>query len=160
MAIIVEDGSVVANANSYVSEAELTAFATARGVTLTTDEEVLLISAMDYIESLQYKGFKLTRDQYLQWPRSYVVVDGWGIDSDTIPQELKNGLMQCAIAIDQGNNPLQDAPRSTKREKVGELEVEYMDNASSVVINKKILTSLQKLLANGGGASSGSVYRG
>lgn len=160
MTIIVEDGSIVTGANSYVTELELTAFATARGVALTADEEVLLISAMDYIESLSFKGYKISRDQPLQWPRVSVIVDGFNLDSNSIPQDLKNGLMQCAIAIDQGNNPLQDAPRSTKREKVGELEVEYMDSASSVVINKKILTSLQKLLAGGGGNASGAVYRG
>lgn len=151
--IIVEDGTIVAGANSYVSEADLTAFAAARGITLTSDEDDLLYQAMDYIEAKLYIGYKLTRDQALQWPRGDVKIDGYYIDSDTIPQELKNGLMQTAIAIDQSNDPLQDLPRSTKREKVGDIEVEYSDSATSVVINRKINAALWKLLASGSGTN-------
>jgi hypothetical protein len=150
MAIVVEDGSVVTGANSYVSEATLTTFAADRGITLTSDEDELLIKAMDYIENLYYKGLKKTKDQPLQWPRYNVYVDGFWIDSDTIPQQLKDGQMQCAIAIDQGNDPLQDISRDVKRERVGELEVEYSDSSVTSTINKKIINSLKKLLAGGG----------
>lgn len=157
MAIIVEDGSIVAGANSYVSESDLVSFATQRGVVLTSGTEQLLIKAMDYIESLSFIGQKSTRDQGLQWPRCNVKVDGYYLDVATIPSELKNGLMQTAIAIDEGNNPLQNTPRSTKREKVGELEVEYMPGAASVEVNNKIMNSLYKLLAAGG--TNGNVIR-
>lgn len=151
MAIVVEDGTVVSGANSYVTEGELTTFATARGVTLTTDEEQLLIRAMDYIESLGYIGTKKERDQSLQWPRLDVYIDGYYWDSDEIPQELKDGLMHTAVAIDQGNDPLQDAPRKTIREKVGELEVQYSESSTGVAVNKKILNTLWKLLKSSTG---------
>jgi ATP phosphoribosyltransferase len=159
MTLTVEDGTIVENSNTYVDDDDLIAFAAARGITLTGDEEELLIKAMDYIESLYYKGVKYTATQSLQWPRENVYIDGYYVSNTTIPNELKNGQMQCAIAIDQGNDPLQDLERSVKREKVGDLEVEYTDNSATAVINRKIMNSLRKLLTNGGG-SVVNVYKG
>lgn len=150
MSIIVEDGTGVANANSYISEADLTTFATARGVTLTTSTETLLIKAMDYIEAFSFKGIKKERDQALQWPRLEVYIDGYYWDSDEIPQELKDALCHTAIAIDQSNDPLQDMPRQTVAEKVGEIEVHYSPGSSSVARNIRILNAIRKLLRGGG----------
>lgn len=150
MTIVVEDGSIVTNSNSYVSEAELTAYASARGITLVGDEEELLIKAMDYIESLSFIGIKFTRDQSLQWPRVDVVIDGYYVDADTIPQELKNGQMAVALAIDEGNSPLSNVERKTIRERVGEIEVEYSEGSSSTIISRSINAALSKLIAGGG----------
>jgi hypothetical protein len=150
MAIVVEDGSIVTGANSYVTVVELQAYASARGVTIDGQAERHLIQAMDYIENLSFKGYKKTDDQPLQWPRMDVYVDGYLVASNVIPDELKNGLMQCAIAIHEGNDPLQDAPRAVQRQKVDVIEVEYAAGASSVVINKRIMHVLKKLLVGGG----------
>lgn len=149
MAIIVEDGTVVAGANSYVSQADLSAYAAARGVTLVSGTETLLIQAMDYIESLNFIGVKWTRDQPLLWPRVDVFLNDYWQDVDDLPQQLLNGQMAVALAIDAGNGPLADVPRATKREKVGEIEVEYSDAAASSVIVKTINAQLGKLLASG-----------
>lgn len=150
MPIIVEDGSLVSGANSYVSEADLTAYAAARGIIIAGSEDELLIQAMDYIESLDYKGDKWTFDQALSWPRVNVVIDGWVQNVEDIPQQLKDGQMETALAIDAGNGPLIDLPRSTSRERVGEIEVEYTPGTSSTVVVRKINYKLRKILANGG----------
>lgn len=160
MTIIVEDGTIVTGANSYVSEAELTAYATARGLTLSTDTEQLLIRGMDYIEAQSYKGFKFTKTQPLQWPRAGVYVDGYLVDADEIPTELKNGQMESALAIDNGQDPLADIARTTKSETVGSLSVTYADNASSTAIVRKISSSLRKLLGSGSGGTQFNVGRG
>jgi len=158
MAIVVETGSGTnPAANSYVSAATLTAYATARGITLAADKDVLLIKAMDYIESLAYQGIKLLTAQPLSWPRAYVWVDGYYIPSEEIPAQLKNGQMQTAIAIDQGNNPLNVVAPQVKREKVDVVEVEYMDGTNSVNIVKAINAALYKLLVGGG--SGGNVAK-
>ena len=154
MALIIEDGSIVTGANSYISTTNFTAYATARGLTITGDEEQLLIQAMDYIESQSYKGIKSTRDQALQWPRVGVYVDGYYLDSDTIPQQLINGQCEVALSIDAGTGPLADVSRQTKREKVDVLEVEYSDSSAPYVINRKIRNALWKLLIGG---NSGNV---
>lgn len=160
--IVIEDGSIVTGANSYATEAELSTFASDRDVTLSGNytNAQLLILAMDYIESLMYKGVKLRYNQALQWPRIDVVIDGYYQDSDEIPTLLKNGQMQVALAIDAGNNPQQVAPRKVIKEKVGELEVQYADGSSAVVIDTKIMSFLWKLLAGGSGGNQMSVGKG
>jgi hypothetical protein len=162
MAIVVEDGTIVSGANSYVSEAELTAFNTARNITLSGNytEEQLLILAMDYVDSLKFKGAKRLYTQGLQWPRVDVWIDGYYNDIDNIPTELKNGLMQVAVSIDAGNSPQQLAPRKTVKEKVGELEVEYSAGSSSVVIDTKVMSFLYKLLDSGAGGANTKATKG
>ena len=82
MALVIEDGTIVAEANSYVTVEEARAFALLRGVILSAvdaDVEILIIEAMDYVEAKgsKFKGMKYTRDQDLQWPRSGATVDGY-----------------------------------------------------------------------------------
>lgn len=153
--LVVEDGTGVTSSNTYASSAEFDTYTTDRAITLSgsyTNAE-LLILAMDYIESLEYKGYKVLSTQSLQWPRTGVYIDSYYNDDDTIPDELKNAQMQTAVAIDAGNNPLQTIPRQTVREKVGEIEVQYSSGANSVVIDKKISYFLRKLLKSGTGGS-------
>lgn len=148
--IIVEDGSIVTSANSYVTTTELSNYASDRNVTISGDASELLIQAMDYIESLDFIGIKYTNDQSLQWPRTDVIIDGYYQDLDYIPTQLKNGQMAAALAIDAGNGPLIDLPRSVKRQRVGELEVEYMDGSASTIVVRTINSQLRKLLRGGG----------
>lgn len=152
--IIVENGTVVAGANSYVSESGLTEYATDRGVTLTAATDVLLIKAMDYIESLYFIGDKHIEAQPLQWPRDEVYIDRYYIESETIPKELKNGVYTAALAIDSALDPLRVVERATKREKVDVIEVEYMDSAASESIVRTISAALYKVLRPGGHGSS------
>jgi hypothetical protein len=134
MAIIVEDGTGTnPAANSYVSVTDLTDFATLRGITFTGDEEVLLINAMDYVEAVRddFKGSKTSSTQPLQWPREGVWIDNYAIDSDVIPQELKNAQMQAAIETDsQDLSP--NTGQNIKSEKVDVLEVVYQDGDGSL----------------------------
>ena len=152
--IIVENGTVVAGANSYVSEADLTAYAADRGVTLTTALDVLIIKAMDYIESLSFIGDKHTEAQPLQWPRDEVYIDRYYIERETIPKELKKGVYTAALAIDAELDPLRIIERATKREKVDVIEVEYMDSAAAQPIVKTINAAMRKILAGGGSSTT------
>lgn len=149
--IVVEDGTVVSGANSYVSESELTQYASDREIVVNSSLSTLLIKAMDYIESLSFIGMKHTEDQPLQWPRDEVWVDGYYIERETIPKELKRGQMAVALAIEAGNGPLDTVERGVKREKADVVEIEYMDNAPAEVINRTINAALKKLLVAGGG---------
>jgi len=104
MTLIIEDGSEVDNANSYVTDTEFTIYTTARNETIPSsedDREVLLIKAMDYLASLEmsWKGIRVTQTQLLSFPRYNVDLNGYILASDTIPQELKNGQMELAFQI-------------------------------------------------------------
>ncbi len=149
MTLIVETGAIVTGANSYISIANFQAYAAERGITIVGDEEELLVQAMDYLETLVYKGLRITRDQPLLMPRSGIVYDGYEVLYNTIHLKIVDAQCEVALAIDAGNGPLADIARSTKREKVGPLEVEYMDSASSVVTNRKIMSLLTPFLASG-----------
>lgn len=152
MTIIVEDGTVVANANSYVSEADLTTYATERGITLTGTLSVLLIKAMDYIEGQDFIGYKSIDTQPLQWPRYGAVIDGYEISSSVIPKELKDAQMSVAVSISSGADPLSTVDRSIKSESLGPMSTEYMDSASDVEIIRSISNKLRKLLRSNGGS--------
>ena len=135
MTLIVEDGTQVANSNTYVSDIEYSAYAAARGKTIGSDSvarEIELIKAMDYIEShrRQFKGNKVAFDQSLQWPRYSVFIDGFSIDSDAIPQELKNAEMETAIAINSFEVLNSGANQNVKSEELGQMKVEYFNGGS------------------------------
>lgn len=159
MTIIVEDGTIVANSNSYASEAQLTSFALARGITLVLTEEQLLIQAMDYTESQKFQGGKATQDQSLQWPRTGVSIDGFAIGTREIPKELITAQLTTAIAIDQGNSPEAVLTAGIKKEKVDVIETEYQDNAISAPIDPKVSKAFSKLLAFGGSMFNPVVVR-
>jgi len=158
MTLIIEDGSIVANANSYITAAEYSAWSDARfGASRSTEPvdddaiEALIFRAMDYFEAQEFQGSKVRSTQSLQWPRYGVSIDGYSASSASIPSEVKASIYELAYAQELGNGELNTIDRKTKREKVDVIEVEYADNASSAVINVSVPNAMKKLLAYGGG---------
>lgn len=139
MALTIEDGTIVANAVSYVTAAEARAYALARGVTLSAvDAEVeqLLIRAMDYLEAkrAQYQGAKVDPLQSLQWPRTDVIIDCNEFPFDEIPNELKKA--QCQLALEAHNGIDLMPTRSggfVKLEKVGPIETQFSEKVGAGV---------------------------
>jgi len=150
MAIIVEDGSIVSGANSYVSETEVTDYAAERGITLTAAPSVLIYKSMDYIEGLSFVGMKYTEDQPLQWPRVGVYIDGYYVEVSEIPKELKAAQLSTCISIDQSVNPLADIKPAIKSRKIGPIETQYQDGASSTTFSASIQHAFKKLVRSGG----------
>lgn len=134
---------------AYSTTVELTAYATARGITLIGDLDVLLTKANDYIESKDYKGDAVSADT--KWPRSSVYVDGYLLDSDSVPQGIKNAEMQTACDIDNGLDPLANIERATKSETLGPMSTTYMDNAAQATRLTKINAMLKPYLFGGMG---------
>lgn len=136
--IIVEDGSNVAGANSFVTVAEVRLYALERGFTLSTDDDTVaaqLINAKDYLESFAecYKGEMTSDTQPLQWPRWGVCIFG-GVEfpSDSIPDRLK--WAQCEAVIVQFNGfelmPSYTAQDYVTEETVGPITTKYADPIS------------------------------
>ena len=157
MSLIVEDGTQVANANTYVSDSDYTTYATARGATVGADataREIELIKAMDYIESFRndFQGRKTSSTQALQFPRIGVYIDGYSINSDSIPGELQRAQMEAAI-INNSTDILPGAVTTTptqnvQKEKVGSIEKEYFDQGQAVTtVNlTSVMVYLQPLM--------------
>ncbi|MFW0776355.1 MAG: DnaT-like ssDNA-binding protein [Rickettsiales bacterium] len=164
MALIVEDGSIVANANSYITEAEYIAWADSRfGASRSTapscddQAEPYILRAMDYFEGQDFIGYKKQSDQPLQWPRDSVYIDGYYQSNTAIPVEVKRSIYELAYSEEQGDSELASVDRKVKREKVSSIEVEYADNSSSKAVNVAVPNAMKKLLSYGG--SINRVFR-
>lgn len=135
MTLIIETGTGVTGANSYVTVDEFRAYAEARGITSISsddaDYEVYLIKAMDKLESYwdRYQGTKVATSQALEFPRMGVVLDDLLVQQTTIPSRLKYAQMAFAMESLAGEdllpNQLTSTPAAVVSEKVGELEVHY-----------------------------------
>lgn len=132
MALIVEDGSGRTDSESYISVANATARHAAFGNTnwadLATDEkEQALRRATAHMEQAyrtRWTGQRINSTQALSWPRAWVVVDGYSVDSDIVPADIANACADLAFKAASGDlNP--DIERAVIREKVGPLETEY-----------------------------------
>ena len=128
MSIIVEDGTVVSGANSYVTVSELEDYAELRGNSITLDKEIVLIKAMDWIEEQLYKGDKLLCDQVLEWPRVNVIIRRCCfVESNEIPTALKQFQMSVAVGISEGFDPTEYRERAALSEdNCGGGRTEYM----------------------------------
>lgn len=162
MALIIEDGSIVAGANSYITVVEARTYADARGITLPADDaevEVLLVSSMDYLEAQRnkYQGSKIESGQSLQWPRYPVYIDGFLIGSNTIPNELKNAQSQLSMEVFAGVDVLPTTSGSfVTKEKVGPIETEYSESVGTgSAPNMSAVNSLLKPLYKPSAACGG-----
>lgn len=134
MALIVENGTIVANANSYSSRAQIIAYALARGITLPDSDatDANAIAAMDYLLKYQgrWKGQLVDAGvQSLDWPRDCVRIGAYDVPDDGIPVALVNAQSQLAIYASQGISlmPVSGADAFVKREKIGPIETEFSE---------------------------------
>jgi len=139
MALVIEDGSIVTDADSWVTRDEYIAYALARGVTITDDTsaDVQLVKAASFINhhEANLKGYKVDRDQSLSFPRHDLEIEGWYWSSTEIPRQVK--LCQMAFALDLNAsidiyNPPQNPGLLAREKRVeGAVSIEYAvsDNA-------------------------------
>ena len=151
MSLIIEDGSIVLNANSYITVAEYEAWIDDRDLVHTGHNQVETIEkhirrATDYFESLNLRGVKSTQNQSLQFPRYGLWIDNYAVDSNEIPPVLKKALYEITYADERGYGLLNTIARKTKREKVGDLEIEYTDNSSSYITAPSVTAYVYKLI--------------
>ena len=135
MAFVIEDGSGVEGANSYLSVAGADAWHADRnqsGWTGTaTVKQAALILATDYIET-EYTwdtGNKLDADQGLGWPRDGALdKDGFEIDTDEVPKAVTDATAYLALEFVDGE--LRPAlERALKRVKADPTEIEWVEGS-------------------------------
>ena len=136
MSLIIEDGSQVANANSFVTDAEYVAYAELKGLAIGANEkkrEVELFLAIDYLQSMEntLQGYRSSSTQELIYPRYGVTLYGYVLASDKIPKELKNAQMEAAAYATKGILLANTTNNNIKSEKLDTLEVEYFKGGSS-----------------------------
>lgn len=157
--MIVEDGSCLPNANSYVTVEFADQYFLERGLSQDwpvelIDKEICLIKATDYIElkySTRFIGYKLKsrQEQSLSWPRKDAITygrDGVIYDTDEIPLLLQKAC--CEYALNAYSKDLMPQPEYDEsgnlviasREKIGPIEVRYEQGGAGSYANGKYIS--------------------
>jgi len=154
MPLIVEDGTGVSGANSFVTLTEARDFATLRGIDLPvagTGDAALtafLVKGTDYLKSFSYQGTQTTvGEAYLPWPRTGYYVDDLEFDVDTVPIGMKNALIQ--LAIEQNSGIVLHATATgfaVVREKIGPIDTEYATPKGSYNAAKAVMPAVAAYL--------------
>jgi hypothetical protein len=169
MALIVENGSLVSGANSYVTLVEARAYASARGIALSAidgDLEAVVLKAMDYLESFsdRFRGTLVDRDQALAWPRAGVEIEDFTWASTEIPRQVISAELALIIEVHDGvdhiNPVTPDMPVISERVE-GAVEVKYANPGQQLKVSKtqKSQAIINLLLKNSGMFSIRSDYR-
>lgn len=159
MALVVETGSGLSNADSYASVAEADAYVADYGRSdgwldsLDDQKEQALRLATQAIDAsvVSWQGDRLTATQALDWPRSEVELDGHLIGSSTIPTILKRATIELAVKFREDPTTALIADDTTpgvvlrEKVKVGTIE-EEIEYGSGGKGNSTIRTLVERLL--------------
>lgn len=163
--LVIEDGSIVADANSYVTYDYVDEYHELRGNSAwaagsVLDKQYAIIRATQAIDSMYKEKWLGQQTEYgtqeLEWPRQDVEVNGIELDDDLIPKNLKKAVADAALKeLLSPNSLMPDLERGgeIKRVKADTVEVEYMQGANS----STVYTAFDGLLADliSGSSSSG-----
>lgn len=170
MTIVVEDGTGLADANSYVSEDEADTYADDRGITAwtdsTADKEAALVRAtttLDATYRTRFTGSKLNgRAQALEWPRINAY-DWLGnlLDDDEVPIEVRDATVELAIRelADPGST-MPDLDRAVRSLAAGSVRIEYAANARETTTFSIVGAIMSSLIGGGRTSMVGEAVRG
>jgi hypothetical protein len=119
MALIVEDGTGLANAESYISEADATAYWASRlndawANATAPQREASLRNAADYLSYVYgWPGQPSTTTQRLSWPRAGVPSGAATFPSTAIPQQIIDA--QLFLALSDLSSPILIKPVADPR---------------------------------------------
>lgn len=131
--MIVEDGNIIENSNSYVDVEFADNYFSTHGndnwqELEDTQKEIYLIKATDYIDNaFDWKGIKSTQNQCLKFPRKDLI-DNDGYSVLGIPLELKNAVCECVLLIQSGKELYKTENENGKisSEHIGDLSFSYV----------------------------------
>lgn len=143
--LVLEDGTGISGANSYVSVAEAddilsvnsVQYATWTALT-STEKDTLLVWASDYLDShVDWNGYKQVETSGLRWPRNCVYdVDGILVADDIVPLRVKQATAQLAIFLNSSQAAATGGqssvlPEGIKRVQADVVELEFFDGGSA-----------------------------
>ena len=142
MALIVEDGTGLNNADSYISLADARIFASDYGYTLPADDTeagVFLRKGALYVDLSEssFTGSRLVDTQALAWPRSDAYKcsgrNQIALPSNSVPIEIKNSQVISASYYASGLNPRAASTglRIQSEELTGVGKTSYFDSGGS-----------------------------
>lgn len=175
MAFTVEDGTIVAGANSYTTVADADSYfgdrANADWAALDTPtKQSLLVKATDYLVQKyrnRWKGMRVNIKQTLDWPRAGVQIEDYFdpqqgprlfpfeglaflVPTDIVPDEVKHAC--CEAAIRAKAAPLApDLKRGgmVKSKKIDVIETEYFEGAPATTSYQAVEMLIKIYLKSG-----------
>lgn len=165
ISLIVEDGSCVDSANSYVSLAYADTYAKNRNYDTWLNaasyiRSAAIMKAMDYVDNIfEWKGRRKYRDQPLKFPRVQIFDDERFCYDGIIPEQLKKAVCEAAFyVLEQYTlfvNSGDDATGNdgVKRYKADTTELEYQS------VSKDSYMTIKDLLGDNGNIDYTSKYQ-
>ena len=157
--LIVEDGSIVENANSLGTLEELNIYASLRGYSLPPtqpEQDTLMIKAMDYLFSIEGKlqGVRSKSTQELPFPRLGVCGRNMTVSSNVVHPDWKKAQFELAIQLHESDILENGQSKEVQSQKVGDIETTYFENSTGgVVKTEKADAYLKPYFKNGGRVS-------
>ena len=168
MALIVENGTGLATAESYSSVAEYKTYADNFGVSYAaftdTQLEQFLRQATRYMGQMyrmRWKGYRVTSTQSLDWPRAGVstvesssyIYGRYVVATDIVPADIKNANNILAQKASAGVDLFADGTQRVKREKIGPIESEYEQGSLQRIQYDSVLALISPYLGSVGNGS-------
>ncbi len=159
MSLIVEDGSGMTDAESYISVADADAYHLKMGNgdawSDVDDKEALLRQATEFMRNRYlglWQGYAYRIFQRLDWPRFGVVGRNWGIiPATTVPDGVKAACAELAMrAAIWGLELLPDSPLRISKQTIGPIKIEYDLSSSPNIEYLRIDAMLQEYFLPGG----------
>lgn len=169
MSLIVEDGTVVAGAESYCSVATATTYHANRGnaawasLPLTMMEQCLR-KATDYMVGayrLRWKGTRTSPTQVLDWPRAGVFTEpvlygrdlngmAYAFPTNVVPSEVQQACAEFALRSSSADLA-SDLSQQVVREQVGQISIEYDKGSPEYARYRAVDLRLKAYLRNNAG---------
>ena len=146
-----------ANSDSYASVTEADTYHAAYGNTawaaISTDalKEAALRKAAQYIDTKAFVGIKTTSAQALEWPRYNVIVDGYDVLSNAIPNDIKVAQMEAALVASTESLTPNLSNGAVIEETVGKITKRYSDYTKDGGKKWPLVDKLLRGYTNGGG---------
>lgn len=147
--LIVEDGTGLSTANSYVNFDYADSYFAVRDNSDWFNcnigaRKAALIRGAIYLDQFDYIGQKNTYAQALQWPRTGACVDGFDIPNDEIPKNLKYAQCEAALRSAASELMIDLDSGSVIEETVDVISVKYSDYSNG---GQKKFPIIERLLS-------------
>lgn len=166
MALIVEDGSGVAGAESLCSVATADTYHSNRSnaawalLTIAVKESSLR-KATDYmvqVYSMQWKGYRVSSTQALDWPRDVVDLPAnmssgasyYYVPNDEVPQAVQFACAELALKAST-DDLLADLDQQVRSETIGPISTEYDNTSPQYKRYSAVYAMLKPYLVGGSG---------
>lgn len=167
--LIVEDGTIVSGADSFVSLVDARALAARFGLTLPVDDveaEAALRNGAVYIglQEPMMCGSRVSPLQELSFPRQGVTLYGYPVAPGSTPAQVIRAQVIAAVEYGNGTDVRASTDgRATSMERVeGAVTVQYFNNGATgaTTVITAAIDALRPLLCGLNNGASFNVYRG